>query len=92
MGLILKIFIHNIYGTTFSSVVELCFQPCFLLATGSFVILCSFMDDCSGGSVMTVVCSSISEFRTFHKDVKFVQRALVDNVLVHFILCALTIC
>ena len=50
------------------------------------------VDDCSGGSVMTVVCSSISEFRTFHKDVKFVQRALVDNVLVHFILCALTIC
>ena len=50
------------------------------------------MDDCSDGSVMTVVSSSVSDFRSFHKDVKFVKRAFVDNVLVHFILCVLTKC
>ena len=50
------------------------------------------MDDCSDGSVMTVVCISVSDFRSFHKDVKFVKRAFVDNVPVHFILCVLTKC
>ena len=38
---------------------------------------------------MTVVCSSVSDFRSFHKDVKFPKRADVDNVLVHFILSVL---
>ena len=51
-------------------VVELHFQPCFLLAAVNFVILCSIVDDCSGGSVMTVVCSSVNDFCSFHKDVK----------------------
>ena len=50
------------------------------------------MDECSDGSVMTVVCSSVSDFRGFHKDVKFVKRAIVDNVLLNFILCVLTKC
>ena len=47
------------------------------------------MDDCSAESVMTFVCSSVNDFRTFHKDVKFVKRAFVDNVLGHFILYVL---
>ena len=59
-------------------VVELHFPP-FLLAAVSFVILCGIVDDCSDGSVMTVVSSFVSDFRSFHKDVKFVKRAFVDN-------------
>ena len=39
----------------------------------------------SDGSVMTVVCISVSVFRSFHKDVKFVKRAFDDNFLVHFL-------
>ena len=35
---------------------------------------------------MTVVCSSVSDFRSLLKDVKFVKRAFVDNVLGLFIL------
>ena len=73
-------------------VVELHFQPCFLLATVSFVIVCGTVDDCFNRSVMTVVCSSVSDLRSSHKDVKFVKRAFVDNVPVHFILCVLTKC
>ena len=73
-------------------VVELHFPPCFLLAAGSFVILCGIVDDCSDGSVMTVVSSFVSDFRSFHKHVKFLKRAFVLNVLVHFILCVLTKC
>ena len=72
-------------------VVELHFPP-FLLAAVSFVILCGIVDDCSDGSVMTVVSGSVSDFRSFHKDVKFVKRAFVDNAQVHFILCVLTKC
>ena len=30
---------------------------------------------------MTVLCSSVSMFRIFHKDVKFVKRGIVDHVL-----------
>ena len=63
-----------------------------VLAAVSSVILCGIVDDCSDGSVMTVVCSSVSDFRTFPKDVKFVKRAFVDNAQVHFILCVLTKC
>ena len=63
-----------------------------VLATVSFVILCDIVDDCSDRSVMTVVCSSISDFRSSHKDDKFVERAFVDNAPVHFILCVLTKC
>ena len=62
------------------------------MAPVSFVILCGTVDDCSNQSVMTVVCSSVSDFHSSHKDVKFVKRAFVDNVLVHFILCVLTKC
>ena len=64
-------------------VVELHFPPCFLLAAVSFVILCGIVDDCSDGSVMTVVSGSVSDFRSFHKDVKL---AFVENVLGRFIL------
>ncbi len=63
--------------------VELHFRPCFLLAAGRFVILCGIVDDCSDGSVMIVVRSSVSDFRSFHKDVKL---AFVENVLGRFIL------
>ena len=66
--------------------VELHFRSCFLLAAVSFVILCSTVDDCSDGSVMTVACSSVSDFRSCLKDVKYVKRAFVDNVLGPFIL------
>ena len=74
------------------SEVELHFLPCLLSATVSLVILCGIRDDCSDGSVVIVVFSSISDFRGFHKDVKFSERAFVKNVLVHFILCVLTKC
>ena len=72
--------------------VELHFRPCFLLAAVRFEILCGIVDDCSDGSVMTVVSSSVSDFCSFHKGVKFVKRAFIDNVQVHFILCVLTKC
>ena len=39
----------------------------------------------SDGSVMTVVCSSVTDFHSSPEDVKFVKRAFVGNVLVHFI-------
>ena len=56
------------------------------LAAVSFVILSSIIDDCSDRSAMTVLCSSVSDFCSFHKDVESVKRALAANVLVHFIL------
>ena len=65
--------------------IKLHFQPCFLFAAVSFVILYGIVDDCSDGSVMTVVCSSVSDFRTFPKDVKFVKKVFVDNIQVHFV-------
>ena len=40
----------------------------------------------SDGSGMTVGCSSVSTFRIFHKDVKFVKRGIVYNVLGYFML------
>ena len=64
---------------------------CFL-AVVSLMIICGTGDNCSDGSVMTVVCSSVSDFHGFPKDVKIVKRAFVDNVLVHFSLCVLTKC
>ena len=67
-------------------VVELHFQPCFLFAAVSFVILCSIVDDCSDRSVMTVVCRSVSDFHISPKDVKYVEKVFVDNIQVHFIL------
>ena len=57
-----------------------------VLAAVSFVTLCGIVDDCSDGSVMTVVYSSVGDFLSFYKDVKFVKRAFVDNVLVHVVL------
>ena len=58
----------------------------------SVIILCGIVDDCSEGSVMTVVHSSVSGFHSFHKDVKSVKRAFVDIVQVHIILYVLTKC
>ena len=65
---------------------EVHFQPCFLFAAVSFVILCGFVDDYSDRSVMTVVCSSVSDFRSFAKDVEYVKMVCVDNIQVPFIL------
>ena len=77
---------------TSNNVRKLHFLTCFLLAAVSFVILRGIVDDSSDGSVMTVVCSFVSDFRSFHKHVKFLKRAFVLNVLVHFILCVPTKC
>ena len=56
---------------------ELHFRPGFPVAAVSFVILCGIVDDCSDGSVMTDVCSSVTDFRSFHEDVKFVKGHLL---------------
>ena len=66
--------------------VELHFSPCFLLTVVSFVILCGNVDDCSEGSVMTVLCGSVSDIRIFDENVICVGRGIVDNMLDHFIL------
>ena len=40
----------------------------------------------SDGSVMIVLCSSVSKFRISDENVICVGRGMVDSVLVHFIL------
>ena len=67
-------------------VVELHFRPCFLLAAGRFVILCGIVDDCSDGSVLIILCSSVSELRISDDNVVCVGRAFVHNVLGRFML------
>ena len=52
----------------------------------SGVILCGIVDDCSDGSVLVVLCSSVSELRIFDENVVCVGRAFVDDVLGRFIL------
>ena len=44
----------------------------------------------SDGSGMTVLCSYISTFQIFYKDVKFVKRGIVDSVLGYVIMHILT--
>ena len=55
----------------------------------SVVILCGIVDNCSDGSVLIVLCSSVSEFRISDDKVVCVKRAFVDNVPAHFILSVL---
>ena len=55
----------------------------------SGVILCGIVDDCSDGSVVIVLCSSVSELRISDENVVCVGRAFVDDVLDHFILSVL---
>ena len=50
----------------------------------SVVILCGIVDDCSDGSVVIVLCSSVSELRISDENVVCVGRAFVDNVLCYF--------
>ena len=50
------------------------------------LILCGIVDDCSDGSVVIVLRSSVSELRISDENVVCVGRAFVDNVLGHFIL------
>ena len=66
--------------------VELHFLPCFLVSAVSGVILCGIVDDCSDGSVLIVLCSSVSEVHISDKNVVCVGRAFVDDVLGRFIL------
>ena len=66
--------------------VELHVSPCFRLSAVSGVILCGIVDDCSDGSVLIVLCSSVSELRIFDENVVCVGRAFVDDVLGRFIL------
>ena len=47
------------------------------------------MDDCSDGSVLIVLCSSVSELRISDENVVCVNRVFVDNVPAHFILYVL---
>ena len=42
------------------------------------------MDDCSDGSVLIVLCSSVSELRISDDNVVCVGRAFVDDVLGRF--------
>ena len=51
----------------------------------SGVILCGIVDDCSDGSLLVVLCSSVSEFRISDENVDCVGRAFVDDVLCGFI-------
>ena len=44
------------------------------------------MDDCSDGSVLIVLCSSVSELRISDDNVVCVGRAFVHNVLGRFML------
>ena len=55
----------------------------------SGVILCGIVDNCSDGSVLIVLCSSVSEPRISDDNVVCVGRAFVDDVLGHFILSVL---
>ena len=55
----------------------------------SVLILCGIVDDFSDGSVLIVLCSSVSELRISDDNVVCVGRAFVDNVLGHFILSVL---
>ena len=55
----------------------------------SVVILCGITDDCSDGSVVIVLCSSVSELRISDENVVCLKRAFVDNVPAHFILYVL---
>ena len=55
----------------------------------SVVILCGIVDDCSDGSVVIVLCSSVSELRISDENVVCVGTAFVDNVLGRFILSVL---
>ena len=52
----------------------------------SGVIVCGIVDDCSDGSVLIVLCSSVSELRISDDNVVCVGRAFVDDVLGRFIL------
>ena len=52
----------------------------------SVLILCGIVDDCSDGSVLIVLCSSVSELRISDDNVVCVGRAFVDDVLGRFIL------
>ena len=52
----------------------------------SGVIVCGIVDDCSDGSVLTVLCSPVSELRISDDNVVCVGRAFVDDVLGRFIL------
>ena len=54
----------------------------------SVVTPCGIGDDCSDGSVVIVLCSSVSELRISDDNV-CVGRAFVDDVLDHFILSVL---
>ena len=55
----------------------------------SGVIVCGIVDDCSDGSVLIVLCSSVSELRISDDNVVCVGRAFVDDVLGRFILSVL---
>ena len=55
----------------------------------SCVILRFIVDDCSDGSVVIVLCSSVSELRISDENVVCVGTAFVDNVLGHFIFSVL---
>ena len=56
----------------------------------SGVILCGIVDDCSDGSVLIILCSSVSELRISDDNV-CVGRAFVDDVLGRFILSVLMV-
>ena len=56
-----------------------------LLAVVSFIWMIV-----SDGSGMTVLCRSISMFHIFHKDVQFLKRGIVGNVLGYFMWYVLT--
>ena len=66
--------------------VEFHFGSCFPLSAVSVVILCGIVDDCSDGSVVIVLCSSVSELRISDEHGVCVERAFVDDVLGRFIL------
>ena len=50
------------------------------------LILCDIVDDSSDGSVVIVLCSSVSELRISDDNVVCVGRAFVGDVLCRFIL------
>ena len=52
----------------------------------SVVIPCGIVYDCSNGSAVIVLCSSVSELRISDENVVCVGRAFVDDVLGRFIL------
>ena len=52
----------------------------------SGVILCGIVDDCSDGSVVIFLCSSVSELRISDDNVVCVGRTFIDDVLCRFIL------